>query len=89
MKKDVRALTFIEKENICEREFEMAGEFWHLFTDGTKMEDIFLSEEEFELGETLLAVSCCKIPGVKTVTFELMKNHLHMILNGKREQCMM
>ena len=89
MKKDVRALTFIEKENICEREFKMAGEFWHLFTDGTKMEDIFLSEEEFELGETLLAVSCCKIPEVKTVTFELMKNHLHMILNGKREQCMM
>lgn len=89
MKKDIRALTFTEKENICEKEFEMAGSFWHLFTDGTKMEDIFLSEEDFELGETLLAVSCSKMPQVKTVTFELMKNHLHMILNGQREDCMM
>ena len=88
MKKDVRALTFIEKENICEREFEMAGEFWHLFTDGTKMEDIFLSEEEFELGETLLAVSCCKMPQIRVLTFELMTNHLHVIPNGSKEDCL-
>lgn len=88
MKKDIRALTFIEKENICEREFKMAGEFWHLFTDGTKMEDIFLSEEEFELGETLFAVSCCKMPQIRVLTFELMTNHLHVIPNGAKEDCL-
>ena len=78
-------MTFIEKETVCEREFEMAGPFWHLFSDGTQMEDIFLSEEDFELGETLFAVSCSKMPHVRVLTFELMKNHLHIISNGSRK----
>lgn len=52
------------------------------------MQDIFLSEEEFELGETLFAVSCCKAPQVKVITFELMANHLHIIAAGRREECL-
>jgi hypothetical protein len=62
MKTELRTLTFSEKESICEREFEMSGPFWHLFNDGKKMQDIYLSDEMFELAETLLAVSAANIP---------------------------
>lgn len=88
MKTELRTLTFSEKESICEREFEMSGPFWHLYTDGRKMQDMFLTDEIFELGETLLAVSCCRHPKVKVVTFELMTNHLHLIASGHRTECL-
>lgn len=88
MKTELRTLTFSEKESICEREFEMSGPFWHLFTDGRKMQDIFLSDKTFELAETLLAVSCCRHPQVKVVTFEIMTNHLHLIASGPRTECL-
>ena len=88
MKTELRTLTFSEKESICEREFEMSGPFWHLYTDERKMQDMFLTDEIFELAETLLAVSCCRHPQVKVVTFELMTNHLHMIASGQRTECL-
>lgn len=88
MKTELRTLTFSEKESICEREFEMSGPFWHLYTDGKKMQDMFLTDEIFELAETLLAVSCCRHPKVKVVTFELMTNHLHLIASGQRAECL-
>ena len=88
MKTELRTLTFSEKESICEREFEMSGPFWHLYTDGRKMQDMFLTDRILELAETLLAVSCCRHPQVKVVTFELMTNHLHMIASGQRIECL-
>lgn len=80
-------MTFLEREGICEREYEMSGPFWHLYTDGTKMQNIFQTNEEFEIGMTLLAVSACRVHNIKIITFELMNNHVHMILSGPREDC--
>lgn len=80
-------MTFLMREGICEREFEMSSPFWHLYTDGTKMQNIFQTNEEFEIGMTLLAVSACRVPNVKIITFELMNNHVHKILSGPREDC--
>lgn len=81
-------LTFTDKERICERIFTQEGPFWHLYTDGTKMQNIFNSDEDFEFGLNLLAVSKCRNPEVKIIAFELMKNHLHMVLSGKADGCM-
>lgn len=82
-------LSFAEKEKICERIFMQEGPFWHLYTDGTKMQNIFDTNEDFELGLNLLAVSCCRFQEVELVAFELMKNHLHLILAGKKDTCSM
>lgn len=81
-------LTFLEKERLCEREFEMNGPFWHLYTDGTQMENIFTSEEELDIGMVLLAVSCLLSPSVRLVTFQLMRNHIHLVLAGERQACL-
>ena len=81
-------LTFLEKERLCEREFEMNGPFWHLYTDGTRMENIFTSDEELDIGMVLLAVSCLLSPSVRLVTFQLMRNHIHLVLAGERQACL-
>ena len=80
--------TFAEKERACEIAFEECGPFWHVYTDGTGMADIFCCEEDFKLGMTLLAVCAIVSPGVELVTFELMSNHVHLIVRGEREVCL-
>ena len=80
--------TFLEKERLCESEFENSGPFWHLYTDGTRMENIFTSEEEFDIAMAVLAVSCVFDPSVQLVTFQLMNNHIHLVLAGERDRCL-
>ena len=50
MKKDLSALSFSEKERICESVFIANGPYWHVYTDGTKMQNIFC---DIKLGESL------------------------------------
>ena len=87
MKKDLNALSFSEKESICERIFISNGPYWHLYTDGTKMQNIFRCEDDFKTGMWILAASLHISKGVKALTFELMGNHIHLILAGEREDC--
>ena len=87
MKKDYSALSFSDKERICENIFIANGSYWHVYTDGTKMQNIFCSEEDFNAGMWCLAVALHLSKDVKALTFELMANHVHLILAGKREDC--
>ena len=81
-------LTFAEKERECERLFEKSGPFWHLYTDGRVMEDFLCTEEDFKTAMTALAVAAVLFKKVRIITFELMSNHIHMILNGEAEDCL-
>ena len=81
-------LTFAEKERKCERIFEKSGPFWHLYTDGRGMEDFLCTEEDFKTAMTALAVAAVLFKKVRIITFELMSNHIHMILNGEAEDCL-
>ena len=87
MKKDYCALSFSEKERICENIFAANGPYWHLYTDGTNMQEIFCTEQDFDIGMWILAGSTCT-SDAKLITFELMGNHLHLILSGKVESCL-
>ena len=87
MKKDFSALSFSEKERICESIFFSNGPYWHVYTDGTKMQNIFCNEEDFKNGMWCLATSLHLCIGVKALTFELMTNHVHLILSGQQEDC--
>ena len=81
-------LTFAEKERECERIFEKSGPFWHLYTDGRIMEDFLCTEEDFKIAMTALAIATVLFKKVRIITFELMSNHIHLILNGEAEDCM-
>ena len=85
MKKDYCALSFSEKERDCERTFEENGPYWHLYTDGTRMQDIFCCEEDFATGMWTLAGAAHQQKEVRILTFQIMNNHLHKILAGSKE----
>ncbi len=85
MKREFGALSYSEKERICESIFIGNGPYWHLYTDGTKMQSIFCCEEEFKAGMWSLAISLHMFKSVRALTFELMANHVHLILSGQKE----
>ena len=87
MKKDFSTLSFSEKERICESVFIANGPYWHIYTDGTKMQNIFCCEEDFKTGMWTLAASLHLRKEVRALTFELMTNHVHLIIAGQRENC--
>ena len=89
MKKDFSALSFSEKERGCERIFIDNGPYWHLYTDGTKMQNIFCNEDDFKIGMWCLASALHLCRFVRIITFELMGNHIHLILAGTKEDCIM
>lgn len=88
MKRDICVLSFSEKEKICENEFMLNGPYWHIYTDGTKMQNIFCSKEDFNTGMWILASATCIVTGCKLITFELMSNHIHLIMSGDKESCL-
>ena len=88
MNKDFSALSFSEKERACESIFIANGPYWHVYTDGTMMQNIFCNEEEFKTGMWCIAVSIHMSKGVRALTFELMANHVHLIIAGQRENCL-
>lgn len=87
MKKDFSVLNFSEKERICESTFISNGPYWHIYTDGTKMQNIFCCDEDFIVGMWCLAAARHLCKSVRVITFELMGNHVHLILAGAKEDC--
>ena len=81
-------LTFGEKERVCESLFDANGPFWHVYTDGSVQQDMFCCEDEFREGMMALAVCAVLSDDVELVTFELMHNHVHLIMRGMREGCL-
>ena len=82
--------SFSEKENRCRQVFQMAveqfGGFWHLCTPGEGQPIIFRKREDYAFIMTLIACCAYAFPSVKVITFEVMSNHLHLLLCGSREE---
>lgn len=78
---------FYDKENKCEYLFNVSGPFWHLFTPGHLTELLFTNDQDFGFGMNLMGICADRYPTIKIYTFELMNNHLHCILSGKRDDC--
>ena len=51
------------------------------------MQYIFCCEDDFKTAMWILAASMHMFKGVRVITFELMGNHLHLILAGQRDDC--
>ena len=87
---NLRPHSFNEKENRCRAIFEDAlrqgRSFWHVCTPGNSQYIIFDSPEDYKFG-TILAAVCSYDAGVRIITFELMSNHVHFLLDcsGKED----
>lgn len=81
--------SFYNIEQNCEHKFIMGEPFWHLYTDGNQSSIIFTSEADFKVGMNLIAVSAIRHPNVKVYTFTLMNNHVHIIISGNEDKCIL
>ena len=67
--------------------FNANAPFWHLCTPGDAVEIIFTNDDEFRHGVTILAICLLEFPGLKIYSFQLMNNHIHIILSGPEDDC--
>lgn len=84
--------SFNEKENRCNLMFRWAltnfGGIWHLCTPGDGQSVIFHDKEAYVSMMNLIATCSHDCPDIQIVTFEIMSNHLHMLLCGPEEKVM-
>lgn len=80
--------SFFLKEQRCEARFEEGGPYWHLCTPGLLTEVVFRNEDDFKFGVTDTSVSASQFD-VQILTDVIMNNHLHDIVEGEKEECLL
>ncbi len=72
-------------------DFRMAGpvynddpvcDYWHVYSDGTKLTQLFTSDEDYIYGVNRIAI-CAHAYGLKVIVYALMESHVHAVLKGK------
>ena len=80
--------SFIEKESRCKKIFERAlryfGPFYHLHSP-EKHPVIFRDPGDYAYAMTAVAMCVADCPGIRIITFELMSNHVHFVICGRKE----
>ena len=75
-----------QQERSCELTFSNGGPFWHICTDGQSMEIICETEEDYKFAVTVIAIAAA-LTGVKILAFQVMSNHIHVIVEGLESMC--
>ena len=74
------------QEQSCELNFVNGGPFWHICTDGQSMEIICETIEDYKFAVTVIAIAAA-LTGVRILTFQVMSNHIHVIVEGLETMC--
>lgn len=80
-------ISYRDKENICLLEFERAGSVYHLCTPENHAL-IFTREKDFATAMSLLAIAFAKYSCLKVYAFEIMSNHIHVLVGGEECLCL-
>lgn len=83
-----RPMSFSEKESLCEFRFRERGPLWHLTTPGMFQEVLFINDNDFKYGMSLTAI-CAAESGVIIIAHTVMGNHVHDIVEGTRQSCIL
>lgn len=79
-------VVFALKESLYATRFSSAGQFRHFTNDGTRMEAVFVTIEE--LKTVMNSIAICSIDTeVEIITFEVMSDHIHFLLEGELSDC--
>lgn len=85
-------MNYYDKEKRCQDAFDQAlkevGPFWHVYTPGSSQVCINETAEDFRFSVSNVAISAAEA-GVVVVSFQVMGNHLHIILCGSKERCLL
>ncbi len=74
--------SFRELERFCEEAFRSRQEWWHLYTPGRETPLIFIEDDDFRYSINLLSRCLFEINSIILIAFEIMNNHIHLVLSG-------
>lgn len=80
----MKRISHIESERVCEAAFLKSGEWWHLYTPGNLTALIFTSDDGYRFAMNLMARCAAEFPTLLIAAFEIMSNHLHIVLCGDK-----
>lgn len=78
----MKRISYIESERMCEATFLSGGRWWHLYTPGNLTSLVFAGEDDYRFAMNLMARCMAEFPSLKVVAFEIMSNHIHIVLCG-------
>lgn len=78
----MKKISYAESERMCEATFLGCDAWWHLYTAGKMSSILFVDDDDYRYAMNLLA-RCHKETGsITIVAFEIMSNHIHIVLCG-------
>lgn len=84
------SMSFVDKENRCNQLFQWICNnyegIWHLCTPGDGQPVIFKEKDDYVYMMTLIAICSHAFDNLQIITFEIMSNHLHMLMCGTRDE---
>lgn len=70
-------------EAYCESRFLQGGPYWHIYTPGVKTPVLFGVKEDYVFMMNLICQSAVATDGMEIIAFEVMSNHLHIVVSGE------
>ena len=77
----------LRMEDECELAFRNSGKIYNANTPENHT-IVFSTVEDFKAGMSILAVCAMMFPAVKIYAFQLMTNHIHLVIGGDEESIM-
>lgn len=79
--------SFRDAEAKCEATFSYnCDNWWHLYTPGKETPVIFQDDSDFRYSMNLMARCSTEFQELVIVAFEIMNNHIHIVLAGEEEK---
>lgn len=82
-----KLISLSAQEAECEKNFAKYSPFWHITTNGNKMEMIFTNDDDFRFAVNALAISGIGLD-VKLISYAIMSNHIHLLIAGSKDECL-
>lgn len=70
-------------EAYCESRFLQGGPYWHIYTPGVETPVLFGVKEDYIFMMNLICQSAVATDGMEIIAFEVMSNHLHIVVSGE------
>lgn len=70
-------------EAYCESRFLQGGPYWHIYTPGVETPVLFGVKEDYVFMMNLICQSAVATYGIEILAFEIMSNHLHIVVSGE------
>lgn len=70
-------------EAYCESRFLQGGPYWYIYTPGVETPVLFGVKEDYVFMMNLICQSAVATDGMEIIAFEVMSNHLHIVVSGE------